>query len=221
MKRIVVALFGFALLLGMAGSSRGQILINEIMADPASDWSGDSTYSYRDDEWVEVYNAGSEPVDLSTYWLSDADSTLLYNFSGGLGPRRHRVILGADAVVWQRANGRSAVGLRLNNTGDTVILWKTPPVIEGTAGLEGRRSGQPEPMMVDSYVYSSHEAEDDRSTGRLPDGEPSWVLFDGMNPYTGSQEPQGEGCMPTPGGSNGCATPAEDRSWGAIKILYR
>ncbi len=223
MRRAVAVLVILVVLTAAAGASQGQVVINEIMADPASDWNADSTYSYRDDEWVEVYNAGAEPVDLAPYWLSDSDSTLLYNFCGFLGAGRHRLVFGSEVVEWQRANGRSAVGLRLNNSGDVVMLWLLSGAAGAACGTEGSTGGQaqPAPVLMDSYEYLNHEAEDDRSTGLVPDGGGSRALFDGLNPYSGSQEPQGNGCMPTPGGSNSCATPVEERSWGSIKALYR
>ena len=45
--------------------------INEIMADPATDWDGDGEYNYRDDEWVELYNAGPGHVNLGEFALSE------------------------------------------------------------------------------------------------------------------------------------------------------
>jgi hypothetical protein len=221
MSRFVAVSFGFFLLAFAATSSWGQICINEVMADPASDWSGDSTYSYKEDEWVEIFNAGDQPVDLADFWLGDSDSTLLYNLSGGLGPRRHKVIFGADVIAWQLANGRSTVGLRLNNSGDTVMLWKMP--VDSAGAEPGARvySGQTGAVLEDTYFYINHEAEDDRSTGLLPDGGYSRMLFDGLNPYTGGLDPQGEGCLPTPGGQNGCPTPVENRSWGSVKAVYK
>ncbi len=207
-------------LTAFAGACWGQIVVNEIMADPASDWDGDSTYSYKGDEWIEIYNAGVESVDLAAYWVGDSDSTLLYNFSGTLRARKHVVVYGSQVESWQRANGLSAVGLRLNNSGDTVMLWV---VSQGAAFSSSDEVGGPAalPVLVDRYEYQNHEAEDDRSTGLFPDGMDSRALFDALNPYTGSQEPQGTGCPPTPGARNECPTPVERSSWGAVKSLYR
>ncbi len=221
MLRAAVTIMAVIAMLGTARMSECRLVVNEIMGDPASDWNGDSTYSYREDEWVEIYNAGLEPVDLAAYWMSDSDSTLLFNFCGILDPGGHRVVCGSEVVEWQRANGVTAAGLRLNNSGDTVMLWML-----GAGRRADLAPGDPgenvsDMILIDSFTYSSHEAEDDRSTGLMPDGGPSHSLFDGLNPYTGSQEPQGSGCVPTPGGSNGCATPVEERSWGSVKVLYR
>ena len=75
--------------------------------------------------------------------------------------------------------------------------------------------------MVDSYAYKSHETSTDRASGREPDGG-TWVIFDGLNPYSGSQEPGGNGCEPTVGQTNECtATQTSEHSWGVVKSVYR
>jgi hypothetical protein len=138
--------------------------------------------------------------------LSDADSTPRIRLSGTLGPQSHRVLYGADASQWQRDNGRTVTGLSLNNAGDTVRLWR----IVG-----------PDTVEVDAYTYKSHESGSERASGRLPDGG-SWSLFDALNPYTGSAEPAGNGCAPSPGTTNQCgSTPVEPTTWGRVKSTYR
>jgi hypothetical protein len=47
-------------------------------------------------------------------------------------------------------------------------------------------------------------------------------LFDGLNPYTGSTQPSGTGCNPSPGAANACSPTSVRRStWGALKLLYK
>lgn len=202
---------GVGLLLGGALASipaqacRGQVLINEILADPASDWDGDGTYQFRNDEWVEVVNAGAAVVDLQGLYLSDESGTFHFGFSGSLEPGGIRVVLGSDSAAWESAQGASTVGLSLNNSGDTVKLFHV--------------SG-PDTVLVDAYTYGSHEALDERSTGRLPDGGSGWAVFDALNPYSGETEPLGTGCAPTPGGPNGCPLPVHSLTWGQVKGLF-
>jgi hypothetical protein len=71
MMRTYVAIF-CAFAIAVAAPAAAQIQLNEILADPASDWDGDGTTNSRSDEWVEVVNVGTTTVDLSTYRLSDA-----------------------------------------------------------------------------------------------------------------------------------------------------
>jgi len=78
-------------------------------------------------------------------------------------------------------------------------------------------------VQIDSKTYNSIEGGSDRSAGRLdPLVDSSWALFDALNPYTGSGEPHGTGCTPTPGVRNECTTGVKvGTTWGRIKAMYR
>ncbi len=188
MKLAPVAALALALILpalaGSAAPACGQVLVNEIMADPAGDWDGDSTYSFRDDEWVEIVNTGPSSVSLAGFRLAGADTSWRYEFSGTLDPGAVTVVYGSQSYAWEQANGEPAYGLRLGNTGGYIGLW--------------RIAGE-DTVLADCYTYADHEAEDDRSTGRYPDGAETWKVFDGMNPYDGTDLPAGTGCLPSPG----------------------
>ncbi len=203
--RALVWVAGALLCLSPAAGA-ADLMISEILADPAIDWNGDGDTQATTDEWVEVYNAGAMPVNLDGYLLGDADQNLAYGFTGSLAAGDHFVVFGDMSKVWQSANGVAAFGLRLANGGDTVALWQI-------AGADT--------VLVESYTYADHEAEDDRSTGRRPDGASTWELFDGLNAYTGDDPPLGNGCAPTPGITNNCITPVEDSTWGRIKHELR
>jgi len=181
------------------------LALSEILASPARDWNGDGVFDARKDEWAEIWNSGAGPVDLSAYRLADADSTIRYEFSGSLAAGSVALVLGSMAEDQQRGLGHTVTGLSLNNAGDTVILFH----IEGT-----------DTVAVDSRKYGSIEGANDRSVGRMGDAG-TWVLFDGLNKYTGSGDPKGTGCNPTPGGRNGCPSDAVGTTWGKIKALYR
>jgi acetyl esterase/lipase len=118
MKNVATALLVGGLLLGIpAEACRGQVLINEVLADPAHDWDGDGTYQFRNDEWVEVVNAGSQVLSLDGLYLSDATDDFHFGFAGSLEPGGIRLVYGSDSVAWESANGASTVGLSLNNAG--------------------------------------------------------------------------------------------------------
>jgi len=182
-----------------------QVRINEILADPATDWNGDGAVTFRDDEWLEIVNAGTAPALLDNLRVSDASNVFRYGFSGVLAPGARVLVYGSQSAAWESANGLSTVGLSLNNAGDTVRLWQ----LTGT-----------DTLLVDEYAYGAHEGLDDRSTGRLPDGSGTWFVFDSLNPYTGTTPPLGTGCPPTPGGPNGCPTAVEGTTWGQFKQLF-
>ena len=184
----------------------GDLRLNEILAGPARDWDGDQVFNSRQDEWLEIKNGGAAPADLTPYRVSDADSTIRYAFSGTLAPGAVLRVTGRQAEDWQRAEHRTLSGLSLNNAGDTVILFR----IEGA-----------DTVAVDTKTYNSIEGASDRSTGRLGDGDAAWALFDALNKYSGSGEPKGTGCAPTPGAENECTTDVKSTTWGKIKMQFR
>ena len=182
------------------------LVLNEFMAGPARDWDGSGAFSSRDDEWVEVRNAGAGALDLSGYLITDGDSIPRYALSGTLAAGERLVVFGKQSFDWEHATGYPAFGFSLGNSGDAVILWQ---VVAGDT------------LVVDAYTYRSHEAAADRAVGRLMDTG-DWALFDGLDPYTGSTSPIGTGCNPTPAATNACGiTPTRPVSWGRLKTIYR
>lgn len=182
------------------------VRLNEILAGPARDWDGSGAFSSRDDEWIEIANAGTAVADLSGFFVTDGDTLPRYAFSGALAPGAVLLVTGKMSYDWERANGHPAFGLSLGNSGDTVLLWQV--------------SGA-DTALVDTYTYRSHEAAADRACGRAIDMA-AWQLFDALNPYTGTLLPQGNLCAPTPGALNTCtSTPARPTSWGRVKTLLR
>lgn len=204
---IALALFAVSGLLASVRAAACDVRLNEICPAPARDWDGNALFSARDDEWIELVNALAVAVDLSRYLISDADSTIRWAGVGTLLPGGRITIYGTDAVNWQRAVGRTIAGFSLANAGDAALLWR----IDGA-----------DTTVIDSYAYKPHEAGSDRSIGRMPDGSGAWTLFDGLNPYTGTLDPQGNGCNPTPSHMNACgSTAAEASTWGRVKSAYR
>jgi len=187
-------------------SCLAEILINEILPSPHSDWNGDGAVSARDDEWVEVYNNSDSPAVLDGYRIGDAETTWTYGLCGILPAHGHLAIYGSQSYAWEKSNGYPAYGLSLVNTGDAARLWR----FVGTDSFQ-----------VDSYAYGTTLSAYDRSVGRKPSGGSDWYLFDALSPYSGKEPPLGTGCPPTPGGPNGCATGVDPRPWGAIKALFR
>jgi hypothetical protein len=209
MKMRFVAFFCLSLLLFfVAAPCAAQVCLNEILADPASDWNGDGEVNSRTDEWIEIVNTGSSTVDLSAYRIGDLSGGMDYRFafSGTLGAGGILVVYGSEVVQWQSDNGVSTYGLSLNNSGDTVSLYR----ISGT-----------DTAVVDDYAYGAHEVQDDRAVGRRPDGSGAWVLFDGLNPYSGTLPPESTGCLPSPGAPTACTTPTVETTWGEVKSLYK
>lgn len=212
----LLAMAGVLLFCGMAGAADpagAELIINEILGDPASDWDADGAIDFMGDEWVEVLNSGTEPVDLAEYWLRDGlGDTPHLHLDGILEPGAVKVYFGSQAVAWQVENGAGATGFSLNNGGDTVQLLKNHYVDGNLMSLD----------VVHSLDYADHEAEDDRSSG-WSNQDGGWTLFDSLNPYTGSLLPGGSGCAPTPGGINICGPQvgAREVSFGGLKANFR
>ncbi|MEQ1833901.1 MAG: lamin tail domain-containing protein [Candidatus Eisenbacteria bacterium] len=181
------------------------VRLSEILAAPARDWDGSGAFSSRDDEWIEIVNGGAATTDLTGFFLTDGDTIPRYGFSGTLAPGAVQLVTGSASVAWERATAHPVFGLSLGNTGELVMLWQ----VVGT-----------DTVLVDSYAYKAHESASDRATGRTPDGS-TWKLEDQLNPYTGTVQPTGSGCPPTPGAANNCGVVAARRSsWGQVKTLY-
>jgi len=181
--------------------ARAQVVLNEIMPDPARDWDGDSVYNYRDDEWVEILNHGGEPVQLEGYRIATADTAWRYELSGSLAPAEHLVVFGSESYAWEKMNGYPAFGFRMNNSGGRVQLWKL---------------GDQDTVLVDEVEYTDSQATDDCSYGRHPSGGVDWEVFDGLDPMGSG----GNGCNPSPGASNDCDSALRAVTWGRIKMIY-
>ncbi len=210
MRTIIMSCLALALVLAAAWAppAAAQVRLNELMADPASDWDHDGLYDYKSDEWIEVVNTGAAPVDLRNYWVRDeAASEPRFHLDGVIDPGEAAVFYGSDAVAWQSANGISTAGFSLNNGGDTLYLLQGP---EGGPWIT-----------VETVAFPDHAADDDRSYG-VDDESGQWMLFDGLSPYTGDTPPTGSGCDPTPGEPNYCHTqvPTEVKSLGMIKAGF-
>jgi C1A family cysteine protease len=101
------------------------VLINEVLADPPSgyDANGDGLASTTQDEFVELLNTGSQPLDLSGASLSDALSVRIVIPAGVvLQPGEVLVIFGGGSPNLPGIATLVASRLNLNNTGDTVTL---------------------------------------------------------------------------------------------------
>jgi hypothetical protein len=208
MKYVAFFISCLIALASLAPEGAAEVRLNEILGDPVTDWNGDGNVDSKLDEWVEIVNTGTSAVDLSQYRISDASAAESFRFAleGTIGPGEVKVYYGSDVVAWQAANGVAQFGLSLNNSGDTVTLYE----VNGA-----------DISVADARQYATAEVANDRSTGRMPNGTGDWVIFDGLNPYTGSQPPVATGCNPSPGDTVACPTPTQASTWGRVKALYR
>jgi|GEM_PF-2441963 len=119
--------------------------ITEIMFDPpagtAGDANGDGTRSSRWDEFVELYNSGTEAADLSGYQLVEREGVPFFTFplNASLNPGQFAVVFGGGEVAtftgipagtlvysFEKVNTNSGFAgggkTNLSNTSDRVML---------------------------------------------------------------------------------------------------
>ncbi len=195
------------LILSISTASQSQVMINEFMPDPATDWDGDGEVNYRDDEWVEIKNRGDSAVDLSGYLLADGieEPQWRYGLAGQLMPGEVLVVFGSDSRAWEESNQFPRYGLSLNNSGDRISVFR---VENGDT------------VCIHYYTYQDEVVGDDRSVGISADPQEGWVVFDAYSPCDGACGIPGSGCIPTPGSPNQCTTGVESESWGSIKQKF-
>jgi len=121
------------LLLQTAVPCPAQVVIDEVLADPASgpagDANGDGTRHSYADEFVELFNAGADTVSLDGWRLGDDDTALekWFVFPAGtrLPPQGRVVVFGGGVPVGFAVpvfTGDGRIGNGLTNRGDTVVL---------------------------------------------------------------------------------------------------
>jgi phosphatidylserine/phosphatidylglycerophosphate/cardiolipin synthase-like enzyme len=125
-----------------------QVVINEFLADPASDWDEDGWADYKD-EWIELYNLGITIVNLGFWKIDDSMGfgSIPYTIPFGT------LIMPNSALVFYR----NITDIALDNNGDNVTVLNAFGSI------------------VDSHIY--HSSKDDTAIGRFPDGSENWRDF--------------------------------------------
>ena len=134
----------------VAASASVTVVINEFMAD--NDAAVQSPYGTYPD-WIELYNYGDTPVDLSGMYLTDDLTKPVWQFDQGIliGPKRY-LLIWADG---QPGRGSLHTSFRVLANGGTLGLFASDGV-----------------TLIDSIVYDKQLR--DISFGRIPDGDTSW-----------------------------------------------
>jgi hypothetical protein len=138
-------------LLALACSAQGGIVISEFLADNSSgikDEDGDRS------DWIELYNNGSEAVSLEGWWLTD-DATKMTKW------RIPAVTIQPDRflLIWASSKNRTRVGYPLHTSfslskgGEYLGLYRP----DSSSGL---------PLRVDEFAPSFPELPPDVSYGR-------------------------------------------------------
>ncbi len=107
----------------------GDIVINEIMADnETTAVDGEDIY----EDWIELYNTGTQPVDLTGYYLSDDESDIVkWQFPDGtlIGAGEY-LIIWADDDPSQTTDTEIHCNFKLSNNGESLLLVNPNEEIE-------------------------------------------------------------------------------------------
>jgi len=139
-----------------------QLAINEVMAinnSTIADEEGEF------DDWVELYNYGSDPINLVTIYLSDnPDRPNKWNLPNEILQAGEYFLIWLDNDPQQGARHAT---FKLNGDGETLGLYQ---------------NCQEEPQLIDEVVFEEQIA--DVAYGRLPNGDGPFVK---LVPTPGSQ----------------------------------
>ena len=141
----------------------GYLMINEFLA--SNDFSFPGPEGDFPD-WIEIYNAGSEAVDMSGYFMADdlADPTAMYEIPGTY-PDSVTVDAGGFILFFANKGEASSVlnlNFKLGSGGEQIGLWA------------------PDQSVLDTLTYG--EQQTDTSYGRTVDGGAEWVFFSTSTP---------------------------------------
>jgi hypothetical protein len=150
------------------------LLINEFMA--SNDFGPMDEFENHDD-WIEIYNAGDEAIDIGGMYFTDDLTELTNSQIPTDNPELTTIEAGGYLVIWaDKEPEQGALHLadvKLSGGGEQIGLTD----VDGTT-------------ILDSLTYGDQTT--DVSYGRLPDGDDNWTYFGA-----------GYDTMPTPGAENG------------------
>jgi hypothetical protein len=137
------------------------ITINEIQA------SNESTVfdeSFEYDDWIELYNPNSTPVDITNYYLTDNETKLTkYHIAPNktvIEPYEYMVFWADD----QTGQGQNHTNFKLSAAGEIVVLVDS--------------DGE---TVIDSMRFTNQQT--DYSYGRQTDGTNPWIVFAEPTPF--------------------------------------
>ena len=137
-------------------SEKKYLFINEFLASNNSVYA-DEIGEY--DDWVELYNSSSDPIDISGMYLAD---DLEDNLNIIPSSNQFSTIVPANGylIIWfdkDLDQGPLHIGEKLSADGEGVYLYNADRVL------------------IDSVTFGVQET--DISMGRYPDGSDRWVKF--------------------------------------------
>jgi hypothetical protein len=150
------------------------LYVNEILAQNDSVLA-DENGEY--DDWIEVYNATSLPIDVGGLYMTDNLARPSKHLIPRSDPQQTTIPAGGYLIFW--ADGQPEQGIRhlnfkLDRAGEQVGLVQ--PLETGYG-------------FIDSLTFPAQSP--NRSYGRFPDGSSTWHFFNHPTPQAGNQSPNG------------------------------
>lgn len=133
------------------------LVINEFMAANQAAVKDPDYGTYAD--WIELYNAGTQAVDLKNYSITDdLTKPKKYIFTGSIVIQPNQYL-----IIWADDQGKGVhTNFKLSASGEAIALFAA----DGS--------------LVDSVTFG--EQQTDISRGRFPDGNKDWYLFSPSSP---------------------------------------
>ena len=147
------------------------LFINEFVAD--NDSTGFADESGETDDWIEIYNAGSESVDVGGMYVTDDLDNLKKTSIPATDAAATTIEPGGYLILWADNDPEQGVlhlDWKLSGDGEDIAL-----VAPNGAGI----------VLIDYLTFDLQS--EGVSRGRDPDGGDTWTFFD----------------VPTPGSGNG------------------
>lgn len=142
-----------------------QLYINEFMAFNTTCCPDNDGGTAEYDDWIEIYNPGSEPVDIGGMYLSDDLANPFMDRLPTDSPSETTIPAGGFIILWADntpSQGPGHLNFGLSSTGEAIGLYY----------IDGRT--------IDTKTYAAQS--ENKSFGRKPDGTNSWVEFNTPTP---------------------------------------
>jgi len=157
-RKVVIAVMTFAVILTLYFPNTScQLYINEFMASNATIIEDPDYDDYSD--WIEIYNAGSQPVNLNGYYVTDnLDNPEKWQITQNV-----TVSAGGYVLIWADGNNSGLhTSYKLAQEGEEIGLFS------------------PGHVLIDSVTYELETT--DISHGRKSNGSPEWAYFSEPTP---------------------------------------
>lgn len=141
------------------------LVINEFLAFNGSCCPDDDSGTAEFDDWIEIYNAGDNAVDIGGYYISDSKGNPFNSKIPKTNPTATTIPAKGYLILWADGSGSQGelhLDFSLSNAGEDVGLYY----------IDGRR--------IDEYTFGTQA--ENVSYGRTTDGALTWKAFNTPTP---------------------------------------